>query len=250
MIEFGQTLRQTREAKGLTVAQVAETTHMAPTTVGDLEREDFSRIAAPIYGRGFVKLYCEVLGLDPRPMIEEFMAIYNGNRDTGIKERGVPPSATPEPAEPVPAPAFPEAAPAAEDPELVPAEPIAEPPPVAAEPPAPAEPSLSRYAAPVHQTRDYAVAAMSYWRLGALTIAGLLVLGLLALGIRTLYRATAPAQTEEPAPAQTETPAPAAAPAPEKTPKPAEPAKPKTAAAPAPKATTRTPQRIPSLYVD
>ena len=103
MIEFGRTLRAAREAKGYTISQIAETTHLAPTTVEDLEREDFTRIPAPIYGRGFVKLYCEALGLDPKPMVAEFMEIFSGNHDTGIKERPVSqPSAEPPPAEPQP----------------------------------------------------------------------------------------------------------------------------------------------------
>ena len=89
MMTFGKSLREAREAKGLTIAQVAETTHMTPGTVAELENEDFSRIAAPIYGRGFVKLYCSAVGLDPKPFLDEFMEILNGNRDTIIRERSV-----------------------------------------------------------------------------------------------------------------------------------------------------------------
>lgn len=96
MIEFGKSLKAAREAKGLTVAQLVELTHLAPTTIGELESEDFSRIAAPIYGRGFVKLYCEAVGLEPKPFVAEFMDIFSGNHDTGIKERQVAP-VTPEP---------------------------------------------------------------------------------------------------------------------------------------------------------
>ena len=69
MIEFGKTLRMAREAKGLTPGQVAERTHMIVQTVEGLEREDFSKIVAPIYGRGFVKLYCEAVGLEPKPLV-------------------------------------------------------------------------------------------------------------------------------------------------------------------------------------
>ena len=87
MMEFGETLRQAREAKGLTISQVAQTTHLLVQQVEALEREDFSRIAAPIYGRGFVKLYCEALGLDPKPLVAEFMEIYSGNRQPAIKMR-------------------------------------------------------------------------------------------------------------------------------------------------------------------
>ena len=134
MIEFGKTLRAAREAKGLTVGQIADTTHMTPNAVSELENEDFSRIPAPIYGRGFVKLYCSAVGLDPKPLLDEFMEILNGNRDINIKERTVaedpvPPSEDGEPAaedtpkEPV------SAAPLSEDTALV--EPIAAvPPPV------------------------------------------------------------------------------------------------------------------------
>ena len=142
MIEFGNSLRAAREAKGYTIGQIAETTHMAPTTIRELENEDFTRIAAPIYGRGFVKLYCEAVGLDPKPFIAEFMEIYNGNRETVIRERHV--EHEPEPiAEPPPDPEPPAPEPIAEpiaepppepEPPVAPQptpEPIAEPPPVA-----------------------------------------------------------------------------------------------------------------------
>jgi len=103
MTEFGSTLRAAREAKGYTVAQVAEMTRIMHSMIEDLENEDFSRLPAAIYGRGFVKLYCEAVGLDPKPMVAEFMEIFNGNREPGIKER---PSATQVrvTAEPPPAP--------------------------------------------------------------------------------------------------------------------------------------------------
>ena len=76
MSEFGKTLRAAREAKGLTTGQIAEQTHMMIQTVEGLENENFSKIVAPIYGRGFVKLYCEAVGLDPKPLIDTFTKIY------------------------------------------------------------------------------------------------------------------------------------------------------------------------------
>ena len=87
MIEFGRTLREAREAKGYTVAQLADATHLMHQIVEDLENENFSRIAAPIYGRGFVKLYCEAVGLDPKPLVAEYMAILNGERMATIHVR-------------------------------------------------------------------------------------------------------------------------------------------------------------------
>ena len=164
MIEFGKTLRAAREAKGYTIGQVAESTRLMSSMVEDLENENFSHIAAPIYGRGFVKLYCEAVGLEPKPLVAEFMEIYSGNRDVSIKER---PVATPAPAaepKPIP-PAEPEpaAAPVSE-PTAVPAPepepaPVSEPEPepaVLPQPapydPLPAEPAPA--AAPLREPRE------------------------------------------------------------------------------------------------
>lgn len=90
MIEFGKTLRAHREAKGLTTSEVAQKTHILVQQVEALEKEDFSKIAAPIYGRGFVKLYCEAVGIaDYKPLVDEFMDIYSGNRPPTIRMKAV-----------------------------------------------------------------------------------------------------------------------------------------------------------------
>ena len=241
MMEFGKSLRAAREAKGLTVCQIAEQTHLAPRTIELLENEDFSHIAAPIYGRGFVKLYCEAVGLEARPFVDEFMEIFNGNRDTEIRERP-----TAEISETPKAPASePETVPASTDV----AEPVAsEPPPepqadlfdAAPETPdasAPEsllpeqdEPTLSRYAAPVRQSYASATLPPAFWRIGILALAALALLILIGISIRSLYRATtstpakqAPVAEKASAPVRTPTAVPTAA---------------------------RTPQQLPSLYVD
>ena len=323
MIEFGKTLRAAREAKGYTIGQIAEVTRLMPSMVDDLEKENFSRIAAPIYGRGFVKLYCEAVGLDPKPLVAEFMEIFSGNRDVAIKERPVsnqaeatPPEApvaeAPAPAAPateapavaapvVEAPAVEEPAaetPFAEEPaveapvvdktvveepapqtdlfelvsESVPAPapvPPAEPAAVEAEippqpdglmPKAPQTPRLSRYADPVETARPerrYGKSLSDFipnippivWRVGALAIAALLILWLLLIGVKALYRAT----TTNPGPVErtdaVSTKVVPLQPATQKQKPAASPAVAPKPAAPAPKV-KRTPQKIPSLYID
>ena len=250
MIEFGNTLRAAREARGLTIAQIAETTHMAPSAVEDLEKEDFSRIAAPIYGRGFVKLYCEAVGLDPKPLVAEFMEIFNGNHETSIKDRPVqpPPPAKPSPEpEPMPEPE-PSPAPTPEpEPEPVTVPVTGTEPPASSAPPIVeddlfAAPRISRYAAPVSQTQD-AIPSTNFispaiWRIAALVCVAIVLLWLGTLCVRALYRAT----TANNAPNEEETPKEVAV---EK----AETAKPVTTIPTAEK-TARTPQNIPALYID
>ena len=100
MSSFGETLKAAREAKGLTCSQVAAQTHMLVQIVEEMEREDFHRIPAPIYGRGFVRLFADCVGLDPIPLVREFMDIYEGRRAPAVSIREVPTAPVPPPAPP------------------------------------------------------------------------------------------------------------------------------------------------------
>lgn len=223
MIEFGKTLRIAREAKGYTTSQVADMTRMLVQVVEGLENENFSRIVAPIYGRGFVKLYCEAVGLDPKPLVEAFMDIYSGNREMEIRERETPSASAPA-AEPIPA---------------------AKPEPVASEPSA-KEPTFdfgfnngtSRYAAPLplDDKREFRLPAIN-WRLVILAGGAILVVLAVASGIRALYRATMTAPSAE----SEETERTEAAPA---TAAPVEDAKPSSDAGP------RKPLALKPFYID
>ena len=262
MIEFGSTLRAAREAKGLTTSEIASRTHLLVQQVEALENEDFSRIAAPIYGRGFVRLYCDVLGIDSRPLIEEFMEIYNGNRDLPIKrrERTVPPP-RPEPPPEIPPAAAPAeasgpvsaAAPEGQESatdgsadgkpdsqdgfslESEPASPMPEDfrrynPYVAPEREEPAKPRWRKPDIPPYM-----------WRFTLLAAVGVAVIWVLFAGIRAAYRASMSVPKEE---GKAETP-------------PAEPSPPPQPAPPTPSnvqtdrgRTGRVPLEIPSLYID
>lgn len=243
MMEFGKSLRTARESKGYTILQLAETTHLAPSVVENLENEDFSHIAAPIYGRGFVKLYCEAVGLAPKPFVDEFMNIVNGDHEPRIRERAAAPeelAAVPE-EEPPAAQEEPPAPEAKAVPVYEPApEPIIEPPPQqdlfnTQAPVADNEPAMSRsrYASPFRMAQG--VSTQRIWRTGVLALVALAVVLLLIFGLRALHRAT----SASPAPTEDTTTRAAAAPASQKQkPAAAKPAEP------------RKPQNIPSLYID
>lgn len=70
---IGPILREARQQKQLTTSQVAEMTRMKVQIVDDLENDDFHRIAATIYGKGFIKLFAECIDLDPEPLIADYM---------------------------------------------------------------------------------------------------------------------------------------------------------------------------------
>ena len=93
---LGEILKKARVEKGYSISDVAENTHMMVQLVESIENEDFRRIAAAIYGRGFVRLYAEFVGLDPAPLIRDFMSIYDGAKPPVVKTRGTPVTTPPE----------------------------------------------------------------------------------------------------------------------------------------------------------
>ena len=72
-MSLGDKLKQARQARKLTPSEIASATRMKVQVVEALEQEDFSRIAAPIYAKGFIKLYAEYVGLDPAPLIDDYI---------------------------------------------------------------------------------------------------------------------------------------------------------------------------------
>ena len=235
---FGQTLREAREAKGYTVEQLAETTHIMSKTIRGLEAEDFSGIVAPIYGRGFVKICCQTLGLDPKPMVDEFMAIYNGEKPPASSPVSVetkPPEPPPSVPEPPPAEPEPAEAPIADEPP--PRAPIEDlfnqvPEQPAASEQQPAKQAVSRFAPPQPQDDDrsepFTMPAIP-WRLVILIAGAAVVLWAVFAGCRAVYRAlgtggdgtapSAPAVTAE----QPKTDGAVTAPSVRRTPKPVKP---------------------------
>ena len=73
MPDIGQTFREAREKKKVSSSQAAAATRMKTQHVEALERNDFSYLAAPAYAKGFIRLYADYLGLDPEPLVREYM---------------------------------------------------------------------------------------------------------------------------------------------------------------------------------
>jgi cytoskeletal protein RodZ len=72
--ELGRQLRSAREARGLTLKDVAATTKIAPGTLDAIEREDFDQLPAGIFRREFVRVYATALGLDGRALAQAYVA--------------------------------------------------------------------------------------------------------------------------------------------------------------------------------
>lgn len=76
---IGARLRAGREKLGLTVLQVAERIHTDPKIVEALEAEDYEALGAPVYARGHIRHYAELVG----ESATELNAIYSNSGKVG-----------------------------------------------------------------------------------------------------------------------------------------------------------------------
>ncbi len=69
MAGIGETLRNARVGRGLTIEQAAQDTRISPRFLEALEEEQFDALPAPVYVRGFLRSYANYLRLDATPLL-------------------------------------------------------------------------------------------------------------------------------------------------------------------------------------
>jgi cytoskeletal protein RodZ len=72
MSALGEEFRSAREARGLSLSDVAEHIHIRSVYLGAIETEDWAAIGAPVYIRGFMRTYARFLGLDAEAAVSRF----------------------------------------------------------------------------------------------------------------------------------------------------------------------------------
>ncbi len=77
MGELGQLLREAREKKGLSIAEVERETKIRPPQIEALEEESYEKLPGGIYLKGLLRSYAQYLGLD----LKEVMTLYGGEHE-------------------------------------------------------------------------------------------------------------------------------------------------------------------------
>jgi len=84
----GETLKEARNAQGLTLEQIATELRIELPQLEALEADRFERIGVPVFVKGYLRQYAARLGLDPRDLLARYAA------QTSLKEVQVQPSKT------------------------------------------------------------------------------------------------------------------------------------------------------------
>lgn len=74
MDSVGQYLRQQREAKAMSIEEVARATRVPMSSVERLESDQFDELPGEVFVRGFMKSYARAVGLDSDDVLARYTA--------------------------------------------------------------------------------------------------------------------------------------------------------------------------------
>jgi len=97
ILKLGQRLKAAREAKGLTVEQLAGQMNLSSLKLTALEEDDYDKFEASIYVTGILRLYCRLVQMDegeaialfykdPSNRTDKEVKITNSLSDSGMKQ--------------------------------------------------------------------------------------------------------------------------------------------------------------------
>jgi cytoskeletal protein RodZ len=85
MESIGEHLQEARRNKRASLEDASRATRIKVEILQQLEADEFDRLAAPTYTKGFLRLYAEYLGLDGERIVEAYLASQGGLRRQGLR---------------------------------------------------------------------------------------------------------------------------------------------------------------------
>ncbi len=73
----GSLLKMMREQRGLTARNVSDITRLSARYVEGIEEENYQKLPARPYLRGFLVLYCKAIGYEPDRIVSDYMKRYD-----------------------------------------------------------------------------------------------------------------------------------------------------------------------------
>ncbi len=74
-LSLGEKLRQAREERGFTLADVAEQTRISHLYLESIENDDYRILPGGIFNKGFVKSYAKFVGVDEAEALDDYAAL-------------------------------------------------------------------------------------------------------------------------------------------------------------------------------
>jgi cytoskeleton protein RodZ len=85
-ITLGEKLRQAREARGISVSEVADQTRISPLYIKSIEEDDYRTLPGGIFNKGFVKSYAKTVGVDEQEALADYAALISSQNNNQTVE--------------------------------------------------------------------------------------------------------------------------------------------------------------------
>jgi len=72
---LGEKLRQAREERGISIAEVAEQTRISPFYIESIERDDYKPLPGGIFNKGFVKSFAKYVDIDEQQALADYTSL-------------------------------------------------------------------------------------------------------------------------------------------------------------------------------
>jgi cytoskeleton protein RodZ len=95
---FGAWLRTQREARGVSIQAIAETSKISLRYLEAMEGDRFDVLPAPVFVRGFLREYARVVGLDADEVVNFYLLAQPSTTERAVEARVAPPRGEREPA--------------------------------------------------------------------------------------------------------------------------------------------------------
>jgi cytoskeleton protein RodZ len=85
-LTLGEKLRQAREARGITISEVAEQTRISALYLESIENNDYRGLPGGIFNKGFVKSYAKYVGIDEQEALRDYAQLLSDQGEDKIDE--------------------------------------------------------------------------------------------------------------------------------------------------------------------
>jgi cytoskeleton protein RodZ len=91
MGSLGTILRREREARGITLEEIAERTKIGIPLLRAIETEQFDKLPGGLFNKSFVRQYAGVLGVDEEIAVKEYLQAFGARKEAPVAARSRPP---------------------------------------------------------------------------------------------------------------------------------------------------------------
>ena len=85
-LTLGEKLKQAREARGISISEVAEQTRISPLYIESIENDNYKPLPGGIFNKGFVKSYAKFVGIDDQEALQDYSRLMSSQGETNIDE--------------------------------------------------------------------------------------------------------------------------------------------------------------------